>query len=156
MMTGSDDRLRELYQEVIFDHNRQPRNFHPMADADHVAEGNNPLCGDQLVLYLRVRDGRVAEASFTGHGCAISTASASLLTEAVKDRSLADADALFRDFQALLTEPDPQAARSRRDFGKLEALAGVREFPLRVKCATLAWHTLHNALTDAGSPASTE
>lgn len=148
--------LRELYQEVIFDHNRAPRNFHAMARADHVAEGNNPLCGDQLTLYLQVKDGVVADASFTGHGCAISTASASLMTEAVKGRSVAEAEALFRDFQALLTEPDPQPARSRRDFGKLEALAGVREFPLRVKCATLAWHTLHNALIDAGTTASTE
>lgn len=155
-MNDMQANLRELYQEVIFDHNRQPRNFHAMADADRVAEGDNPLCGDQLKVYLRLKDGIVEDASFVGHGCAISTASASLMTEAVKGRPVAEADALFRDFQALLTEPDPQPARDRRDFGKLEALAGVREFPLRVKCATLAWHTLHNALVNAGEPASTE
>lgn len=155
-MNDMQANLRELYQEVIFDHNRQPRNFHAMADADHVAEGDNPLCGDQLKVYLRVRDGIVEDASFVGHGCAISTASASLMTEAVKGRPVAEADALFRDFQTLLTAADPAPARARRDFGKLEALAGVREFPLRVKCATLAWHTLHNALIDAGEPASTE
>lgn len=148
--------LRELYQEVIFDHNRQPRNHHAIADADHVAEGNNPLCGDQLTLYLRTRDGVVEDVGFVGHGCAISTASASLMTEAVKGRTVAEAEALFRDFHALLTDADPRPARSRRDFGKLEVLAGVREFPLRVKCATLAWHTLHNALAGSGDTASTE
>lgn len=139
--------LRELYQEVIFDHNRQPRNFHPMADADHVAEGHNPLCGDQLTVYLKVADGVVQDVSFVGHGCAISTASASLMTEAVKGRPVDEVEALFRDFHALLTDVAPEG----RDFGKLEVLAGVREFPARVKCATLAWHTLHNALAGGGT-----
>lgn len=138
--------LRELYQEVIFDHNRQPRNFHPMADADHVADGHNPLCGDQLTVYLKVADGVVQDVSFVGHGCAISTASASLMTEAVKGRPVEEVEALFRDFHALLTDVPPEG----RDFGKLEVLAGVREFPARVKCATLAWHTLHNALAGGG------
>ncbi|GAB2906518.1 Fe-S cluster assembly sulfur transfer protein SufU [Paralcaligenes ginsengisoli] len=144
--------LRELYQEVIFDHNRQPRNFHSMPQANHTAEGYNPLCGDQLTVYLRTEGGVIADVSFVGHGCAISTASASLMTEAVKGRPLAEVEALFKDFHALLTDKAPEG----RDFGKLEVLAGVREFPARVKCATLAWHTLHNAITDASDAAKTE
>ena len=151
MSLGHGD-LRELYQEVIFDHNRSPRNFHRMDDADRVAEGHNPLCGDQLTLYVRLTDGVIDEASFVGHGCAISTASASLMTEAVKGHTIAEVEALFRDFHALLTGEPPQG----RDFGKLEVLAGVREFPVRVKCATLAWHTLHNALTGEAAAAKTE
>lgn len=144
--------LRELYQEVIFDHNRQPRNFHAMPQANHCADGHNPLCGDQLTVYLRVEDGVVADVSFVGHGCAISTASASLMTEAVKGRPVAEVEALFRDFHAMLTG----GVHPERDFGKLEVLAGVKEFPARVKCATLAWHTLHNALNDAADTAHTE
>lgn len=144
--------LRELYQEVIFDHNRQPRNFHPMPEANHHADGHNPLCGDQLTVYLRVEDGVVADVSFVGHGCAISTASASLMTEAVKGRPVQEVEALFQDFHAMLTGPDHPG----RDFGKLEVLSGVKEFPARVKCATLAWHTLHNALVDAADTAHTE
>lgn len=151
-MSGIDAHLRELYQEVIFDHNRKPRNFHTMPEADHVAEGHNPLCGDQLTVYLRVADGKVADVSFIGHGCAISKASASLMTEAVKGSTVEEAEALFRDFHALLTGTPPED----RDFGKLEVLTGVREFPARVKCATLAWHTLHNALTGEHDPARTE
>lgn len=151
MSLGQGD-LRELYQEVIFDHNRSPRNFGKLDDADRVAEGHNPLCGDQLTLYVRLDGDVIAEARFVGHGCAISTASASLMTEAVKGRTVADVEALFRDFHALLTGAAPEG----RDFGKLEVLAGVREFPVRVKCATLAWHTLHNALSGEGSPAKTE
>ncbi|HLS55278.1 MAG TPA: SUF system NifU family Fe-S cluster assembly protein [Zeimonas sp.] len=151
MSIGHGD-LRELYQEVIFDHNRSPRNFRRMDDADRVAEGHNPLCGDQLTLYVRLEDGVIADASFVGHGCAISTASASLMTEAVKGQTVEAVEALFRDFHALLTGAPPEG----RDFGKLEVLAGVREFPVRVKCATLAWHTLHNALTGEGEPAKTE
>jgi nitrogen fixation NifU-like protein len=144
--------LRELYQEVIFDHNRKPRNFHAMAQADHVAHGHNPLCGDQLTVYLRVVDGVVADVSFEGHGCAISKASASLMTEAVKGRPVAEVEALFQDFHALLTD----VPSADRDFGKLQVLAGVRDFPARVKCATLAWHTLHNALVGASETARTE
>jgi nitrogen fixation NifU-like protein len=151
MSIGHGD-LRELYQEVIFDHNRSPRNFHKMDDADHVAEGHNPLCGDQLTLYVRLDGGVIADASFVGHGCAISTASASLMTEAVKGQTVEAVEALFHDFHALLTGEPPEG----RDFGKLEVLAGVREFPVRVKCATLAWHTLHNAITGAADPAKTE
>lgn len=144
--------LRELYQEVIFDHNRHPRNFHAMDDASHRADGHNPLCGDQLTVYAQVDDGVVQEVSFIGHGCAISTASASLMTEAVKGKSIAEVEALFRDMHAMLTEKHPE----ERDFGKLEVLSGVREFPARVKCATLAWHTLHNAITLARDTARTE
>ena len=154
---GRNDRagqadLRELYQEVIFDHNRKPRNRRVIERADHVAEGHNPLCGDQLTVYLQIADDVVVDASFQGHGCAISTASASLMTEAIKGRPVAEVEALFRDFHALLTEVPP----ADRDFGKLQVLAGVREFPARVKCATLAWHTLHNALAGSGETARTE
>jgi nitrogen fixation NifU-like protein len=139
--------LRELYQEVIFDHNRKPRNFHEMAGASHVADGHNPLCGDQLTVYLKVADGKVQDVSFVGHGCAISTASASLMTEAVKGQPVEEVEALFGDMHAMLTEARPEG----RDFGKLQVLSGVREFPARVKCATLAWHTLHNALHGTGT-----
>ena len=150
-MSAMDGNLRELYQEVIFDHNRQPRNFHEMPEADHHADGHNPLCGDQLTVYLRINNDVIEDVSFVGHGCAISTASASLLTEAVKGKTVAEVEALFKDFHALLTDTPPE-----RDFGKLAVLTGVREFPARVKCATLAWHTLHNALIGDHTPAHTE
>lgn len=150
-MSAMDGNLRELYQEVIFDHNRQPRNFHDMPDADHHADGHNPLCGDQLTVYLRINNDVIEDVSFVGHGCAISTASASLMTEAVKGKTVAEVEALFKDFHALLTDTPPE-----RDFGKLAVLTGVREFPARVKCATLAWHTLHNALIGDHTPAQTE
>lgn len=150
-MSTMDGNLRELYQEVIFDHNRQPRNFHDMPEADHHADGHNPLCGDQLTVYLRIDNDVIEDVSFVGHGCAISTASASLMTEAVKGKTVAEVEALFRDFHALLTDTPPE-----RDFGKLAVLTGVREFPARVKCATLAWHTLHNALIGDHTPAHTE
>jgi len=154
-MNDIQDSLRELYQEVIFDHNRHPRNFRPMPDADHQAEGHNPLCGDQLTVYLQIADGIVRDASFVGHGCAISTASASLMTEAVKGRPVGEVEALFRDFHALLTKPADDGL-PQRDFGKLAVLTGVREFPARVKCATLAWHTLHNAIAGEHDIARTE
>ena len=150
-MNGFGD-LRELYQEVIFDHNRKPRNFHALEEATHRADGHNPLCGDQLTVYAKVEEGVVQDISFVGHGCAISTASASLMTEAVKGRPVAEVEALFQDFHAMLTATVPEG----RDFGKLRVLSGVREFPARVKCATLAWHTLHNALSGAGDTARTE
>ncbi len=150
-MDEQHDGLRELYQEVIFDHNRNPRNFHAMADASHRADGHNPLCGDQLTVYARLRDGVIDEVSFVGHGCAISKASASLMTEAVRGCRVEEAEALFRDVHAMLTEAHPDC-----DLGKLEVLSGVREFPSRVKCATLAWHTLHNAITLARDTARTE
>ncbi len=151
-MADMQQDLRELYQEVIFDHNRHPRNFHAMEHASHAADGHNPLCGDQLTVYVKVEDGVVSDASFVGHGCAISTASASLMTEAVKGKPVAEVEALFKDMHAMLTQAHPEG----RDFGKLEVLAGVREFPARVKCATLAWHTLHNALAGMRDTAQTE
>lgn len=137
--------LNDLYQEVILDHNRRPRNFHVLADANHTAEGYNPLCGDRLTLYLKVQDGVVRDVSFEGAGCAISKASASLMTDAVKGRTVAEAEALFERFHRMVTTPPEQPVE---DMGKLSALAGVREFPVRVKCASLAWHTLKAAMAD--------
>jgi len=146
--------LRDLYQEVIIDHSRRPRNFGPLAQHNHRAEGFNPLCGDRLTLYLKVSDGIIEAASFEGVGCAISTASASLMTEALKGKPVAQAEALFAGFHALLTgEPAPPDAAP---LGKLQVLAGVQEFPARIKCATLAWHTLNAALHDREQPVSTE
>jgi nitrogen fixation protein NifU and related proteins len=146
--------LRELYQEVILDHGRRPRNFGPLPEANRHAEGFNPLCGDRIRLHLKTRDGVIEAVSFEGNGCAISTASASLMSEALKGRSEADAAALFDGFHALVTghAPAPDGAA----LGKLEALAGVAEFPMRVKCATLAWHTLQAALRGDTQPVSTE
>jgi len=137
--------LNDLYQEVILDHNRKPRNFHALADASHRAEGYNPLCGDRLTLYVKVADGVVADVSFEGAGCAISKASASLMTDAVKGRTVAEAAALFDRFHRMVTTPPEQPVE---DLGKLSALAGVREFPVRVKCASLAWHTLKAAMAN--------
>lgn len=150
-MMDADDGLRELYQEVIFDHNRNPRNFHELPDCSHRADGHNPLCGDQLTVYARINDGLVEEVSFVGHGCAISTASASLMTEAVRGKTVEYVEELFGNIHQMLTESHPDC-----DLGKLEVLSGVREFPARVKCATLSWHTLHNAITQAGAVAVTE
>lgn len=135
--------LSDLYQEVILDHNRRPRNFHSIEDASHSAEGYNPLCGDRLTLYLTVEKGVITEASFQGNGCAISKASASLMTEALKGRTVADAQALFDRFHRMVTTPPEQPVE---DLGKLSVFAGVREFPVRVKCASLAWHTLKAAV----------
>ena len=146
--------LRDLYQEVILDHNRQPRNFGRLAGANRSAEGFNPLCGDSLTLYLKLVDGVIEGVSFEGTGCAISTASASLMTEALKGKTEHEAQALFERFHALLTSE--QGADAAVPLGKLEALSGVREFPVRVKCATLAWHTLQAALHDENRPVSTE
>lgn len=148
---GAGD-LRELYQEVIFDHNRSPRNFRKIEEATHLAEGHNPLCGDQLTVYVTLENGIIQDVSFVGHGCAISTASASLMTEAARGKTVDEAVALFHDMHIMLTESHPEG----RDFGKLEVLSGVREFPARVKCATLAWHTLHNAITQSMETAQTE
>jgi nitrogen fixation protein NifU and related proteins len=137
--------LTDLYQELILDHNRRPRNFHALADASHTAEGYNPLCGDRLTLYLKVDGGVVRDVAFEGAGCAISKASASLMTDAVKGKSVAEAQALFDRFQRMVTTPPEQPVE---DLGKLSALAGVREFPVRVKCASLAWHTLKAAMAN--------
>ena len=145
--------LRDLYQEVIFDHNRRPRNFHPMEAANRVAEGHNPLCGDNIKLYLKLENEVVADVSFEGGGCAISTASASLMTEAVKGKSVEEVERLFGEFHAMITDPEEPA---HHDLGKLEVLCGVREFPARVKCATLAWHTLHTAIEGRAEAVTTE
>jgi nitrogen fixation NifU-like protein len=147
--------LRDLYQEVILDHTKNPRNKGGLEHATHRAQGSNPLCGDQLALFLEVADGRVRDARFTGRGCAISTASASLLTEAVKGRSPAEAHALFERFHRAVTTP-PDEPVDVSELGKLAVLAGVREFPMRVKCASLAWHTLEAALAGQNEPVTTE
>ncbi len=135
--------LSDLYQEVILDHNKRPRNFHVLENANRTAEGYNPLCGDRLTLALRIDDGRVTDAAFQGSGCAISKASASLMTESIKGQPVAEVRDLFRRFHAMVTTPPEQTVE---DLGKLSVLAGVREFPVRVKCASLAWHTLKAAL----------
>jgi nitrogen fixation NifU-like protein len=136
--------LRDLYQEVIFDHNRHPRNFGKLTDANCHADGHNPLCGDKLSLYLKIDGDIITDARFEGMGCAISTASASLMTERLKGMKVADAEALFHKFHAVVTEDgdDEQGP----ELGKLSVLTGVRDYPARVKCATLAWHTLEAAL----------
>jgi nitrogen fixation NifU-like protein len=139
--------LTDLYRDVILDHNRRPRNFGPLEDAQAVAEGVNPLCGDRLTLRLNLADDRIENIRFEGQGCAISTASASLMTEAVKGKTRPEALALFDRVHRLLTDD----AAGAEDLGKLAALSGVREYPARVKCASLCWHTLASALksTDA-------
>ena len=139
--------LGELYQELIVDHSKHPRNFGKLVAADHQATGYNPLCGDKVTVYLKVVDGVVQDVHFQGVGCAISMASASLMTERIKGKPVAEAEALFEEFRKLVTtgEMGPGATEH---LGKLQAFSGVKEFPLRVKCATLAWHTLHGALHD--------
>ncbi len=146
--------LQELYQEVIIDHNRQPRHCHAMADATHHAQGCNPLCGDQLTLYLKIQGDQIVNIAFQGEGCAISTASASLMTEALLGKTIKEAQKLFKTFHAALTAKELPA--TSKDLGKLQALIGVREFPMRVKCATLAWHTFDAALHHQPQPTSTE
>lgn len=148
------DDLRDLYQEVIFDHNRNPRNFRVMDNADRQVEGFNPLCGDRLTLFLKLDGDVITDASFQGSGCAISTASVSLMTEIVKNKSIAEAEELFRLFHEMTTGKGEQP--SLETIGKLAVLAGVREYPARVKCATLAWHTLDAALHNAQQAVSTE
>ena len=135
--------LSELYQEVILDHNKRPRNFRAIEAPSHHAEGYNPLCGDRLKLYVNVEGDRIVDVAFEGSGCAISKASASLMTDALKGKTVADARAMFERFHRMVTTPPDQAVE---DLGKLSVLAGVREFPVRVKCASLAWHTLKAAL----------
>ena len=135
--------IRDLYRDVILDHNRSPRNFGRLEPADAAAVGHNPLCGDALSVTLRRSGDRLSELRFNGQGCAISIASASLMGEAVSGKSLAEVETLYREVHALLTEPDYVPTVP---LGKLMALSGVREYPARVKCASLCWHTLHAAL----------
>jgi len=147
--------LTDLYQEVILDHNRRPRNFGPLDGANRDAKGHNPLCGDRLTLAVRVDGDRIAEIRFEGSGCAISKASASLMTEAVKGHTISEADETFHKFQAAITAPlDVEVDLDA--LGKLAVLAGVREFPVRIKCASLAWHTLQAALKQDVRVAKTE
>jgi nitrogen fixation NifU-like protein len=147
--------LSDLYQEVILDHNKRPRNFGVLPDANRRARGHNPLCGDQLVIFLQVEDDAIRDIRFEGSGCAISKASASLMTDAVKGQPIDAALALFERFHAMVTTP-PEQDVDRDAMGKLGVLAGVREFPVRVKCASLAWHTLKAALEKANEPVRTE
>jgi nitrogen fixation NifU-like protein len=148
--------LRDLYQQVIVDHNKSPRNFGKLADANHEAEGYNPLCGDRLHVYLKVNEaGVIEDVSFEGEGCAISVASASLMTEALKGKPLADFAKLFEAFQHMVTS-DISEPPDEAHLGKLTVLAGVREFPSRIKCASLCWHTVKSAVRGDHGVARTE
>jgi len=144
--------VHDLYQEIILDHSKHPRNCHAMAEANRQAEGYNPLCGDKLKLFLKMDGDKVVDASFEGSGCAISTASASLMTETLKGKTRQEAMEMLEKFHELLTTDTPV----RQDLGKLVVFCGVRDYPARVKCATLAWHTLKSALSGTGEVASTE
>jgi nitrogen fixation NifU-like protein len=145
--------LRELYQQVILDHHKRPRNYRKLPGANRTALGHNPLCGDKIRLYALVEDGRISDIAFEGSGCAISTASASMMTESVKGKTTAEAEALFERFHDLVTG---RREAGGADLGKLEAFAGVKEYPVRVKCATLAWHTLLAALRGDQDTVATE
>lgn len=147
--------LRELYQEVILDHNRRPRNFRRLDCADRTCEGFNPLCGDRLTLFLDIDGDRIKDVTFEGTGCAIPRASASLMTDTLKGKTLAEVDALFERFHQLVTS-DPDAAPDTSGLGKLAVFAGVREHPSRIKCATLSWHTLKAAVAGGKTKVSTE
>ncbi|UCF66398.1 MAG: SUF system NifU family Fe-S cluster assembly protein [Acidobacteriota bacterium] len=147
--------LRELYQEVILDHSKRPRNLCHPDRANRSADGHNPLCGDRITVYLVIEDDLVRDVGFEGSGCAISTASASMMTEAIKGRSVAEVDRLFHLFHDMLTSRDAPVLPPA-ELDKLAVFSGVREFPVRVKCATLAWHTLRAALEDVAKTVSTE
>ncbi len=139
--------LSELYQQVILDHNKKPRNFRKLETANHMAEGFNPLCGDHLTVYLNLEDDEVREISFEGSGCAISKAAASMMTQAVKGKSKQEAEKLFNEFHGMVTGEFDEAM-STNSLGNLKIFSGVREFPVRVKCASLPWHTMHAALNN--------
>jgi len=147
--------LRGLYQEVILDHSKKPHNYRVMEGADREADGYNPLCGDKVRIYLKLDGDRISDISFRGSGCAISTASASILTDTLKGKTQAEADALFETFHDLVTGKD-LANKESSGLGKLAVFSGVSEFPARVKCATLAWHTMRSALSGSSEVASTE
>jgi nitrogen fixation NifU-like protein len=146
--------LRELYQQVILDHNKNPRNFRELPRASHKVEGYNPLCGDHYTIYLDLDGETIRDVGFTGSGCAISKASASVMSTSVKGKSREEADRMFEVFRRLVT--GEKAGLDAADLGRLAAFSGVSEFPARVKCATLAWHTLHSALAGEGEKVSTE
>ena len=147
--------LRELYQEIILDHHKKPRNFRAPGDANRHAEGFNPLCGDKVTVYARIEDGIIRDIAFQGSGCAISTASASMMTETLKGKSEADAAQIFSRFHDLVTGKTPSEGASPA-LGKLEVYTGVRDYPTRVKCATLAWHTMRAALAGIADTVATE
>jgi nitrogen fixation NifU-like protein len=147
--------LYELYQQVILDHNKKPRNFHKMENPSKKSEGFNPLCGDRLTVYVQMEGDQVRDISFEGSGCAISKASASMMTESVKGKNRTEIESLFKRIHEMLTA-GPDATVDLQGLGKLAAFSGVREFPVRVKCATLAWHTLNSALQDQQTAVTTE
>lgn len=147
--------LRDLYQEVVIDHSRKPRNFRKPEGANRSAEGINPLCGDEIKVYLKLSGEVIEDIGFEGAGCAISKASASLMTAALKNKTKAEAEALFERVHSMISE-GPRSKVNPQELGKLAVLSGVWEFPARVKCATLAWHTLRSALDGAAAPVSTE
>jgi nitrogen fixation NifU-like protein len=146
--------LEELYQQIIVEHNRSPRNFKRLDDATRTAEGDNPLCGDKITLYVKLDGDVISDIGFQGKGCAISKSSASLMTGAVKGRKVAEAERLFHEFRDMVAGEHPIA--NPQSLGKLAAFAGVRQFPSRIKCANLAWHTLHAALAGAAESVTTE
>jgi nitrogen fixation NifU-like protein len=147
--------LEELYGDMIKDHSGSPRNFRQLADADRVADGYNPLCGDKVKVFLKIDGDRIADVTFLGKGCAISTASASVMTQLLKGKSIAEASSLFHHFHDFLLAP-PDQSPSSNSLGKLDAFRGVRKYPVRVKCATLPWHTLNAALEQRHEVVSTE
>lgn len=147
--------LQELYQQVILDHNKNPKNYGRLQDSNRSAEGYNPLCGDRVQLFLRLENEVIADIGFVGSGCAISKASASMMTAEIKGKTVAEAEELFQKFQNLITS-DIQREIDAQAFGKLAVFSGVREFPMRIKCATLSWHTLRAALQQKGETVSTE
>jgi nitrogen fixation NifU-like protein len=144
---------RELYQDIILDHGRKPRNFHKMDHPSHFAHGHNPLCGDRVTVFLEIEDGKIKDVSFDGRGCAISTASASLMTEVLKGKTLAEAEELFKAFHAEVTGGEVPAVEEKLqdDFERLAPLEGVKAYPTRVKCATLAWHAFEAALKNGAT-----
>jgi nitrogen fixation protein NifU and related proteins len=149
--------LRDLYQEVILDHSKRPRNFRELPQANHRADGYNPLCGDRATVYVRLDGDRVTDVAFKGSGCSISTASASMMTESVKGKSRQEVERLFARFHDLVTAPPDKASENAApELGKLAVFSGVCEFPVRVKCASLPWHTLKAALKGEAAPVSTE
>jgi nitrogen fixation NifU-like protein len=147
--------LRDLYQDVILEHSKAPRNYRELAAANHKAEGFNPLCGDHFTVYLDLENDSIRDISFQGSGCAISKASASMMTQALKGKTTAEAEKMFEVFHTMVTGNAP-ASGSQPELGKLAVFSGVSEFPVRVKCATLAWHALHAALEGKGEAVSTE
>jgi nitrogen fixation protein NifU and related proteins len=146
------DDLNDLYQQVILDHSKSPRNFHKMDGANRTAEGNNPLCGDQVTVYLKLEEDRIQDISFIGQGCAISKAAASMMTDFLKGKTVAEAQAVFDKFQQMVTT----GRKDAEELGKLAVFANVHKFPLRVKCAVLAWHAMSASLAGKAEPVSTE